>query len=391
MRVRGDAAARQQRELDKRYGPVKELFRRRAEEAGAVLLVDTPSMREITDLQRLDRHFRTYLGTVHELAIRNARTLVGLYNARVNGRMREVHVVWMFGDAGNVIGRNRDFFEEIGSIRDDDETAFRKVPSRIFEKLYREPGLLALANEALVLAYADALEFHRWKVMPKGMVVTGTGLMAAVQMNHVAEFGNDALGIEVGTGMIEAILGGKGLGVEELRRRMAPILVHEMVHLQDRGNGEAHAHAIEAIMLWQEGQDGRDVFRDRIAGFEKVAAADGTFGKDYDSQAYLGILLAMEELAKCNADIAAAFAKDASMYKTLAVSASLDMVRREDMVKAKERGFVERVLGMSILERTNAAALRVALGEDAVRTIPLRGLVRDEAPKAGGISAAPHG
>ena len=47
----------QQRLLEKRYGDVRDVFRRRSEETGLELSLRSNVMREITDPERIDRHF----------------------------------------------------------------------------------------------------------------------------------------------------------------------------------------------------------------------------------------------------------------------------------------------------------------------------------------------
>ncbi len=343
-----DLTAAQQRQLEKRYGDVREVFRRRADEAGLDLALRSDSIREITDPERMRKHFGSYRGTVLDLAVRNIRSLAGLYSIRANGRPREVHVVWIFGETENTIRKESDFFEEIGAIRDDDlDTTFQKIPNRVFEKLYGDPALLGKLNEILLLSYIDVLEFHNWKVVPKGMVISGTNFLAAVRQFHLSNFNNDALGIEVGMGLIEDIIGRKDKDVETLRKAVFPILAHEMVHLQNGAAGETHAYAVEMLLVNQEDEAEVGALRDDLE-IVKISLGNGLElpPNDYYSQAYKGIVLAMDEFAKYNYDIANLFKKDATKYKVGSVLAAMDMVRDSDAVRAKESGFIDKILSL---------------------------------------------
>lgn len=373
MRVRGDAAARQQKEIEKRYGSVRDVFRKRGEESGRVLGVTAGNIIEVTDRERIERHFRIYKRTVLDLVVRNVRTLSNVYKVKTHENMHEAHVVWMFGDIGKTISREREFFERIGSIKDDDETVFDKIPNRIFEKLYRNPELVGLVNETLLLAFSDAVDFRDWKTIPKGIIITGTGFLAAVEIGHISEFRNDALGIEVGSAIVEEILNGKEEGLAELSGRILPIILHEMVHMQPQCNEEAQAHAIETLAVWMENPGDRDALEERLVGFAKKVSRGHISWDNYDSEAYLGMALAMNELARYNENIARVFEEDAGGFGIEAIARSLEFVREEDMLKAKENGFVERVLRMKkeeiIDEVIGALALknREALSSELMR------------------------
>ena len=72
-----ELTAAQQRQVEKRYGDVREVFRRRADENGLDLAVKSDSVREIIDPERMDRHFASYSGTVLDLEVRNIRRRTG--------------------------------------------------------------------------------------------------------------------------------------------------------------------------------------------------------------------------------------------------------------------------------------------------------------------------
>lgn len=358
-----DLSHAQQRLLEKRYGDIRDVFRRRADETGLELALRSNLIREITDPERIDRHFKRYNRTVMDLAVRNIRTLVNLYGIRPNGKFREAHVVWMFGETANTISKEQDFFYEIGAIRDDDDTTFDKIPNRVFERLYKDPALLAKINEVLVASYMDTLEFNDWKFIPKGLTVAGTNFFASVHQFHMLHFGNDALGLEIGMSMIEDIIARKEESVDALRKIVSPIITHEMVHMQASQAGETHAYAIEMLLINQEDESEVGALRDDL-GIVKVNLEKGLelSLNDYYSQVYKGMVLAIDEFAKHNVEIAELFKKDKTKYKVDSVLAAMDMIREYDTRAAKESGFVDRILALDNVQIEEAFRAARILG-----------------------------
>ncbi len=343
--------ASQQCQLEKRYGSIKEVFRKRADGLGQSLSVGSPAIREVSDIDRIRSHFDRYSGTEVGLAVSDIRSLVSLYRVRANSGWRDAHIVWTFGGTEHVVGcRDREFFEDIEAIRNDEDISFKRIPYRVFSSLYMNPGLLAKVNGVLLNAYIGALEFHDWRFTPHGLVVAGSGAVAMAHPRDTMKTGSsDRLGIEIGMGLVEdIILNGGNADMRSLADAVMPLLVHEMVHLQLDVVGEPHAYAIEMMLINKEGDSMRGFIYDslRYCSSNLQRSGTGLDPRDYYAQVYKGVVIALEELSKYNGEIAAQFKKDRTRHKTAAARRSISLIRDEDTQQVLSSGFVGNILSL---------------------------------------------
>ena len=189
----GTASVAEQRRLEKRYGDVKALLKRRAEELGLDMNPKTRGMVRVEDGDRIAKHVSAYDGTHMGLLATNIRNVVNLYDVSIDGVNRELHVIWVFKDL-HEFTKNRYRYDAYlkrdgmlyREIYNDIKAANpRQIPDRLFNLMYRDPSLMVRVDEVLLKAFVGAVDFYGWNLVPNGMLITGsTNVTAAVNVGR---------------------------------------------------------------------------------------------------------------------------------------------------------------------------------------------------------------
>ncbi len=349
------------RELEKRYGDVKDLIRRRGEELGANM---SSRMDRIDDAGRIGRHMSVYDGTEMGLIATSIRNIVNLYSIEVNGSSREAHVIWMFEDLREVTKNryryNSNFkvpreFDRLYRETYGDKFKYDKLPRKILDAIYNNPDTVPRIEEFLLGAYAKALEFHDWRFIPDGLVITGARNIMYAPLYHSFLFDNDALGIGIGNSILhEMILYVDPSEYHKLETSFVATFVHELTHFHRMDITEVSEFAISLLFDPKENAINLLMLRDNLSALlerqERLPDHDVLRHVDnYEVQRYIGIILAANEFAKSNRAIRKLFREDESPNKLNAVRDFVDLIRNSDIERVKKSGFVEALLDGDVM------------------------------------------
>ncbi|MHB1830270.1 MAG: hypothetical protein ACYCO0_02660 [Candidatus Micrarchaeaceae archaeon] len=356
-----DSAVREpsRRMLEKRYGSVKALLRDRAGELGSDMRIKPRRVRRVEDISRLVRHIEVYDGTLSGLMAANIRNVVNLYEVDLGGEKRDMHVLWAFDSLGGFT-KNRHRYNEFLRRPVSADILYRDRYSnakynplalgyRKLEKIYSDPSLMAKIDGVLLDAYAEALKFYHWRVIPSGLVIGSDNGIACVPMVQMSEYGNDALGIIIGKVLIDKLIEEyKKEDYEGIRMAVTAVLVHELAHLHRNDSGEIATYAmglmIEPHRNPYTSWTAKDI--DDFISIKDEIGDNDMFKKLDDSQfeRYLGLMMAMNEFAKYNQGIRKLFESSDTKYKMRALRDSLLLIRKSDVESVIGSGFVEKTL-----------------------------------------------
>ena len=359
------ADAAELRRLEKRYGDVGLLLKKRADELGLDMTPKTDGIVRVDDGGRTARHLSEYDGTCAGLLSTNIRNVVNLYDVRIGGVERELHVIWLFKDIDEFT-KNRyrygAYLKRDGMLYRESYDHKAKHPgqlsARIFDAVYRDPSFMVEMDEFLLRAFVEAVKFYEWNSVPNGMVITGgPGDVTFVNVRATIAFGNDALGVYVGRQLTEYLLWSANAGsLDGLDKEVKALLVHELTHLHRNDCGEIAAYA---IMLLLDHKDNarmlRTVFKEFVDSWidkqERLDDHDAMkHERSYELQRYIGLMLAANELAKHNPGIRELFDSDTTENKLIAARYFFALIRESDVEKVVASGFVEALLNHGIRE-----------------------------------------
>ena len=358
-----DSAVREpsRRMLEKRYGSVKALLRDRAEELSSDMRIKLERIKKIEDIGRLAKHIEVYDGTVSGLLVSNVRNVVNLYEVDLDGEKRDMHVVWIF-DGMKEFTKNRYRYNEYlrHPVSQDLDILYNDHYSNVgynplalgyrrLEKIYSDPSLMAKIDGLLLDAYAEALKFYHWRVIPSGLVIGGDAFMAGTPMGQSSDYGNDALGIIIGKRLIDKLIAEyKNGDYDGMRMAITALLVHELTHIHTNSPEEIATYAmtlmiephINPIKYWI--MDDVEAWISYTERYEE----DDLFKKlsAYEFDKYLGFIVAVNEFAKYNHEIKKLFEQDDARYKLKALHDSIALIRKSDIDNVIGSGFKEKAL-----------------------------------------------
>ena len=353
----------QRRNLEKRYGDVKELLRKRAEELGLDMNPRTEGIVRIEDSKRMVRHIREYDGTHTGLLAADIRNVVNLYDVNLDGVGRELHVAWIFKDISEFTKsryRYNAYLEHDGMLYRElyeDRGAHREqMGIKPFVAVYRDPSLMVRIDELLLKSFVEAVNFYEWRYVPKGLVISGDNVLADASTGAMETFGNDALGIGVGRQLTDYLFRTSDAKLQRiLGDSVKSMFVHELTHLHKKDFGEIVEFAMNLMFNPKNNTlmiaDFRSNLDSWISKQYELEDHDAMkHGGPYEFQRYMGLMLVANEFAKHNPRIRRLFDSDDTENRFVAAKSFLDMMNESDLKKVIASGFIDRLLDGDIVE-----------------------------------------
>ena len=336
-----------------KYGDLSQILRDRASVLGQDLTVSGSGMiTEIEERGKMASHFRIYRRTILDFPVKDIRSLVSLYRINLEPSPQNVHVIWVFSDYGKSIKSHIGYLEEAGLLKDDDNSVFGKVPDYVLKKVIEDPLIYKRINEALVEAYAEALSFYNWKHPPRGIVVSNLprGIIATVRPYNFADYGNDGLGVAINfPAVLKLFMGSQMDNTSALRENISPIFVHEIAHMHNHAGRDGESMPICAELILAPGNANNiNMLLKFVDNIRNIVTSNKRLESyPYERDVYAGLVLAMDMYAKVNPEIKSIFNSDRSKYKLNSIAKALHVITKEDEIKAKEMGLIDKLLSLS--------------------------------------------
>jgi hypothetical protein len=134
-----------------------------------------------------------------------------------------------------------------------------------------------------------------------------------------------------------------------LRENISPIFVHEIAHMHNHAGRDGESMPICAELILAPGNANNiNMLLKFVDNIRNIVTSNKRLESyPYERDVYAGLVLAMDMYAKVNPEIKSIFNSDRSKYKLNSIAKALHVITKEDEIKAKEMGLIDKLLSLS--------------------------------------------